>query len=77
MKSQISTKSLRTLRAALPTGGVDTIAERLNLSPSTVSKILNGHTKNVKMEVVETALKVIEESRAKASELENKIASLS
>ncbi|HWK58706.1 MAG TPA: hypothetical protein VNQ80_15290 [Parapedobacter sp.] len=76
MKSQISTKSLKALRAVLPSGAINTIAERLNLKQSAVSKALNGKTKNVNMKIVEEALKVVEEARAQAAEMENKIAAL-
>lgn len=73
MKSQISTKSLKALRRALPVGGVNTIAERLKISQSTVSKALSGSGKTVNMKIVDTALTVVEESRSQAKELENRI----
>lgn len=77
MKSQLSTKSLIALRKALPVGGIRLIASRLQIDESTVSKALKGNGKNINTRVVEEALKVIEEARAKALELENKIAELS
>lgn len=75
-KSQLSTKSLKALRSVLPSGAISTIAQRLELNQSTVSKALSGKAKNVNMKIVEEALKVVEEARAQAAEMENKIAAL-
>lgn len=75
-KSQISTKSLKALRSVLPSGAINTIAQRLGLDQSTVSKTLSGKAKNVNMKIIEEALNVVEEARAQAAEMENKIAAL-
>lgn len=76
LKSQLSTKSLTALRKALPVGGIRMVANRLQIDESTVSKALKGTGKTINTRVIEEALKVIEESRAKALELENKIGEL-
>lgn len=75
MKSQISTKYLKKLKSNLPTGAISKIAERLNISQSTVSRVFNGEIKN--LNVVEDALLLIKETEEKTAELESKINALS
>lgn len=75
MKSHLSTKSLNALKKALPHGSVKAIAERMNLDASTVSKVLDGKSNN--LEVIEVALQVAKEAKAKRRDLENRITELS
>jgi predicted aldo/keto reductase-like oxidoreductase len=66
-KSQISTKYLTILRNALPFRAISDIAEKFNLDPSTVSKVLSGSIKND--EVLDEAIQIAEAHKA---ELEQK-----
>lgn len=75
MKSQISTNSLMTIRGKLPVGGINEIAKRLDLAPSTVSKVFSGKHQNV--DVVNCALEVIQEHQAKLAQVEKAVKQLS
>lgn len=76
MKSQLSTKSLKKLKNALPSNGMEIIASRLNISTSTISRVFNNKTLKSQPEVVNCAIQLIEEAKKEVQELENKIQSL-
>ena len=73
MKSQISTKSLKTLRGQLPLGAINTIAERVGVTQSTVSKALNGKGKTINTKILEVAIQLRDEHKAKVAGLEAQI----
>lgn len=75
MKSQISTNSLKKTRAMLPIGGIGEIARRLDLAPSTVSRVLSGKTHNVT--VITCALELIQEHQAQLAKIETAVSQLS
>lgn len=75
MKSQISTTLLKIIRAKLPVGGINEIAKRLDIAPSTVSKVFSGQHQN--MEVVKTALEIIEENKKALAQIEKAVKQLS
>lgn len=76
MKSLLSTKSLKTLKESLPSSGIAEIAERLDISISTVSRTLNGLNKKRQSEVVEEALLIVSREKEKSKQLLNRIESL-
>ncbi|MDR2274524.1 MAG: hypothetical protein LBF27_26700 [Sphingobacterium sp.] len=76
MKSQLSTKYLNKLKAALPTDGMDRIAEKLHVSLATVSRALSGKGGKRVNQVAEAAIDIIKEEREKIKSLEQKIDSL-
>lgn len=73
MKSQISTKSLKRLRSQLPLGAINTIAERVGVTQSTVSKALNGKGKTINTKILEAAIHLCKEHKARVAELEAQI----
>lgn len=76
MKYQLSTKSLRKLKKSLPVNGIEIIANKLNISPSTVSRALNNKLLKSQSAVVVCALELIKEEKLKVEALENQIESL-
>lgn len=74
MKKQLSTKTLDKLRKAIPPGGVNKISEKVGLSPSYVSKVVNGHVRN--NIVIKAAIELIKESNEETTRLEQEIDSL-
>lgn len=76
MKSQLSTKYLNKLKAALPSDGMERIAEKLNISLSTVSRALSGKGEKRINQVAEAAIELIAEEKLKVKNLEQKIDSL-
>lgn len=76
MKSQLSTKSLKKIKELLPANGIEIIANKLSLNPSTVSRTLNNKTFKSQSAVVDCALVVIKEEKQKIASLENEIESL-
>lgn len=76
MKSQLSTKSLKKLKNALPNNGIEEIACRLNISQATISRVFNNKNIKSQLEVVNCAIQLIEEAKKEVQELENKIQSL-
>lgn len=76
MKSQLSTKTLRKLKNSLPINGVEVIASRLNISSSTVSRVLNNKNLKSQSDVIDCALNIIKEEKMKVEALETQIESL-
>ncbi|WP_336845554.1 hypothetical protein [Sphingobacterium multivorum] len=76
MKSQLSTKYLNKLKVALPSDGMERIAEKLNISLSTVSRALSGKGGKRINQVAEAAIELIGEEQLKVKSLEQKIDSL-
>ncbi|MGJ1424516.1 hypothetical protein ACR79B_11025 [Sphingobacterium spiritivorum] len=76
MESQITTKSLSILKKNLPENGMEEISLRLNMSLSTVSRVMNGKTIKRQTDVVEAALSLIEENSDRINSLNQKIKEL-
>lgn len=72
-QSQITTKKLNKVKAMLPTGAMEKIADSLNISVSTVSNVFSGRNKKQVNDVLSKALFIIEEDKKEKNELANKI----
>lgn len=70
-KSQLSTKSLKKIAYALPAGGRNLIAQRLNIDKATVSRVLKGKQQN--LDIINAAIELIEETKNQFINLENRI----
>lgn len=73
MKSQLSTTYLNRVKVALPPDGMERIAQELNISTSTISRVLAGISEKRQRQVVECALTIIQEENAKIKSLEDRI----
>ena len=62
------------LKKNLKKGWPDRIAEKCNCSKAHISKVINGHSYDLK--IIEAALIDIEEQQKKIKELSNRISSL-
>jgi len=74
-KSQISTKTLKSLRENLPYGSIASISRKLKISKSTVSRVISGKINNKK--VIKMALKIVEKNQQEIQQLEQKFDALS
>ena len=72
-QSQITTKKLNKVKALLPTGSMEKIADSLNISVSTVSNVFSGRNKKQVNDVLAQALSIIEADKKEKIELANKI----
>lgn len=75
-QSQITTKKLNKVKALLPTGSMEKIADSLNISVSTVSNVFSGRNKKQVNDVLAQALSIIETDKKEKIDLSNKIESL-
>lgn len=76
MKPLISTKSLSLLKKKLPPNGMELIAEKLSVSQSTVSRVINGVTLRRQEEVISAAIEVVKEERERLEQLNKEIEEL-
>jgi len=67
-------EDLKILKEKLPTGYTNILAEKFDLSPSSITKILNNVWE--RLDVVEFAIKLAEENKNKSSGLSKKIKNL-
>lgn len=75
VKSQISTKTLNAIKENLPYGSIADISRKLKLSKSTVSRVINGKSKNKR--VIKLALKIVEKNQQEIQQLEKQLEALS
>lgn len=76
MKSLLSTKDLNKVKLNLPLNGMELIANKMDLSVSTISRVLNGKVKKNQAKVVQIALEIIDSEKESQSQLNKRIESL-
>lgn len=70
---QVANNILKNIAPLLIHGDIKRIAEKTGIEQSVVSNHIRGRTKFVKMQIIDAAIKVIEERKRQECEIEKRI----